>query len=91
MSQTSGDEELERRPNCLARSAGCLVSAVLFVPCWVISGWLAFALGMSCAFPQRCSAFEKWLKGGVGLVVFFGGGVGLPIGAGLVTHRLLKQ
>ncbi|URR35354.1 hypothetical protein NBE99_12040 [Thermosynechococcus sp. HN-54] len=82
----------EKYPGCFATSMGCFVPSILFVPCWIISAWLAFALGsMGCAVSQKYTAFQKWLKGSMGSVVFVGGGVGLPIGAGLLTHRLLKR
>ncbi|MDD1417129.1 hypothetical protein MEN41_21755 [Dolichospermum sp. ST_con] len=71
---------------CLSKSAGCLVSVLLFPFFITIFGWFAFSIGpMSCAYPSKCSQLEENAKGILSIVILIGGGWGIPIVTGILA------
>jgi len=76
---------------CFANAAGCLVAVVILPFSLVPAAWLAFAMGpMGCTLPNNCSKGEEVFKGIVSLVIFAGGGLGVPLAAGVLAQRSIK-
>ncbi|MBR8831855.1 MAG: hypothetical protein N5P05_002162 [Chroococcopsis gigantea SAG 12.99] len=82
--KSTDTNQASKKSNFHSSLAGCVVSALLFPFCLTLSAWLAFALGpMGCALPNRCSKSQENVKAIVSLMIFVGGGLGIPIITGI--------
>ncbi|MDS3862166.1 hypothetical protein RIF25_15295 [Thermosynechococcaceae cyanobacterium BACA0444] len=89
--KSSNNNEQTHSSGCLANGAGCLVAVLIFPFSFMPAAWLAFAMGpMGCALPNNCSQGEKFLKGVVSLVIFVGGGFGVPLATGALANRGIR-
>ncbi|AFY62173.1 hypothetical protein [Synechococcus sp. PCC 6312] len=89
--KSSNSNEPTHSSGWLANGAGCLVAVLIFPFSFIPAVWLAFAMGpMGCALPNNCSQGEKALKGVVSLVIFVGGGLGVPLAAGALAKGGIK-
>lgn len=91
MKVANSDEETQKS-GCLANGAGCLIAGLIFPFSMIISGWLAYAVGSAgCALPNRCSQGEETIKGLVAMVIFYGGGFGVPLTAGILASQSINK
>jgi hypothetical protein len=79
-------------PNHRTIVAGCLTATLLFPFSMALFMGLALAIGpMNCAHPNQCSSHEENAKGLLSIIVLFGGGLGLPIAAGILVNKATQN
>jgi len=92
MKESSKDQNTSSAGCCPPESFGCLLSLIIFPFFMIPSAWMSFAVGpMGCALPKRCSEAEQNGKAIASMVVFLGGGFGVPIASGVLLTKALKR